>query len=1109
MRKRVVKIFVANASDTSNALPQYHVRDSCTLNLRGIIQEMSMSEIENLPAAPAHNLLSDEFRGSGAWATVGTDWLRQYSVAGQFVMDGKPTQARQAYEQLRKEFRAPELLAAVENDLATMAAMNGEIDLARRGYDAALQIDPNFVAARENLSRLPSDHRTPNEARKTAVTVTPLALRKTKIAIVSILFNWPSTGGGTIHTAETGKFLDLAGYEVRHFFCRFADWGIGRMDLPPLAPSMAIEFDAKSWTASEIQRRFRTAVDEFAPDFVIVTDSWNFKPLLAEAMYGYRYFLRLAAQECLCPLNNVRLLVDDQGRFSSCPRHQLATPDICRKCVQDRHLQSGSLHQAERSLSGYGTAEYDQRLRAAFAGAEAVLAVNPLIAAMVSPYAKQVRVVPSGFDASRFPDSNVPPHDGETKPRRTTLLFAGLTDEFMKGFHVLRAACHVLWQKRRDFELVVTGDAPREVDEFCRYIGWQSQEQLPDAIRASDILMFPTIAEEALGRSAVEAMGAGKPVIASRIGGLQFSVGDGATGLLFEPGNVADLVQKLETLLDNPEMRKRMGMAGRQRFEADYTWNVIISRYYVSLLGPPSREYSLIDVERFRIAVDEKIQLGCVLAIRNRPLQVLERTLQTYASQSVQPLDRVLLDYGSEPSKVAAYRKVCLRYCWRLVEVTPDESTWSLSAAYNMAVAALDPKINLVFKGDVDVLIGPEVLATATRLGKKGLCIFSCLTTTAEADYHVDFSSPNAIRELCLQQPIPIEMDGEGIHAYPRRWFEAIGGFDLNFGTWGFEDSDLRLRATWSIGVERPTEPLLVHQWHPRNQVNGRIRQNHEYYESTKSKRQLVRNGGRMVPQGVNSKLPIAATSQHAISIRQSTPATRKMRIAIATRSMYADLYRLSSEFLNFAGIDSVIQYEIGHYRIVDSDAYGYFRELLELDADWVVNIDEDAFLLAPNALLDLIYLMDQRGYAACGMPDGGVVPIRRHNPVACNAFFNVFDMRRVRKVWNNWQRAVNSSWRPEYEQFVPSFANRGERAFDRFEPYYGLFFSLIEASESILYLDAEEWSDGVSTLLKSPEGRDLVLHGWYAREWQTDSLTQVRYQELINSARIFREKQN
>src|SRR5262249_14693904 len=121
-------------------------------------------------------------------------------------------------------------------------------------------------------------------------------------------------------------------------------------------------------------------------------------------------------------------------------------------------------------------------------------------------------------------------------------------------------------------------------DPFVRYVGWQSQEELPKLLAACDMLVMPTIAQEALGRTAVEAMAAGKPVVASRIGGLPFTVADGATGLLCEPGDPVDLARKLETLLDDAALRERMGLAGRRRFEDCYAWPVIIERHYRPLL---------------------------------------------------------------------------------------------------------------------------------------------------------------------------------------------------------------------------------------------------------------------------------------------------------------------------------------------------------------------------------------------------------------------------------------------------------------------------------------------------------------------------------------------
>jgi len=520
------------------------------------------------------------------------DFEGAYQRACALAAQGERRPAGSAYSALSLENLPPRLHALVENDLGALAVVAGKLAEARQHFEQALQLNADCAAARKNLALItvpPRIDSPPSVIQNDDARVVPSVpaadhVRPTRVAILSLLFNWPSTGGGTIHTAELGKFLGKAGYAVRHIYAQNAEWRIGNVTADTGVPSTPLAFDQASWNVGEIQRRFRQAVDEFAPDYVIVTDSWNFKPLLAEAVHGYRYFLRLAALECLCPLNNVRLILDHDGGAVGCPRHQLASPHLCGDCVMRRQHQSGSLHQAERGLAGYGTAEYDQKLRQAFAEAEGVLVVNPLIATMVEPFSSKVHVVPSGFDPERFPWPW--PDEGQLPRRPTTLFFAGLVDEYMKGFGVLEAACRKLWAKRRDFQLVATGDPAGHLNPFTRFIGWQSQADLPRQLHQADFLVFPTIAEEALGRSAVEAMGVGRPVIASRIGGLPFTVADGATGLLFESGNVDDLAAKIETLLDDRPLRERMGRAARKRFEEHFTWEKIIEKHYRRLLAP-------------------------------------------------------------------------------------------------------------------------------------------------------------------------------------------------------------------------------------------------------------------------------------------------------------------------------------------------------------------------------------------------------------------------------------------------------------------------------------------------------------------------------------------
>lgn len=498
-----------------------------------------------------------------------------YQKLIQLALANKGIVGEQEFLSLLMQTHDPSLQARIRNEIGVLAVTAGRIYDAYQAFEEASRLLPDWLVPRQNLSCLLA------EASDASFRCPLPASRQTRVAIVSLLFNWPSTGGGTVHTAETGRSLMRAGFQVQHFYAEFSEWGLGNVDQTELAPCSALRFTSNEWTVSEIQCRFRAAIKAFEPDWVIVTDSWNSKPILAESVREYRYFLRIAAQECLCPLNNVRLLFE-QGRHLSCPKHQLATPAACCQCVAQNGRFSGDLHRAERELVRYGSREYDQTLRRALADAEAVLVVNPLIAAMVSPYAKRVCVVPSGFDSARFPPVQV--QRLRSSGDRLRILFAGLVNEPMKGFDVLYDACSLLWSERQDFELLATADPPQQLSDFARFVGWQSQKSLPLVMQDVDIVAFPTIAEEALGRTAVEAMGAGRPVVASRIGGLQFTVLEGATGLLFEPGSVSDLCRKLKRLLDDEALREKMGKAGRLRFEEHYTWEAVVAHHYKPLL---------------------------------------------------------------------------------------------------------------------------------------------------------------------------------------------------------------------------------------------------------------------------------------------------------------------------------------------------------------------------------------------------------------------------------------------------------------------------------------------------------------------------------------------
>ena len=215
----------------------------------------------------------------------------EYRRACRLAERGDLPAARRLYERLVSSCRNERLRALARSDLAALAAMEGDLAAARSGFQEALQWDAQCGTARTNLAFL-DEWKLGRD--RGAAPVEPDAGddrgSAVKVAILSLLFNWPSTGGGTVHTAETARFLARAGYDVRHFYARFQGWGVGLVTQETPYPAEPVSFEPSDWNASTIQRRFREAVDQFRPDFVIVTDSWSFKPMLAEAVHGYRYF---------------------------------------------------------------------------------------------------------------------------------------------------------------------------------------------------------------------------------------------------------------------------------------------------------------------------------------------------------------------------------------------------------------------------------------------------------------------------------------------------------------------------------------------------------------------------------------------------------------------------------------------------------------------------------------------------------------------------------------------------------------------------------------------------------------------------------------------------
>lgn len=95
-------------------------------------------------------------------------------------------------------------------------------------------------------------------------------------------------------------------------------------------------------------------------------------------------------------------------------------------------------------------------------------------------------------------------------------------------------------------------------------------EDIKAALAALDVSVLPSVLPEPFGGVVVESMAMGKPVIGTRTGGTIEQIKDGVTGYLVAPNDPRQLAAALERLLENAQLRARMGENGRERFRKHF-----------------------------------------------------------------------------------------------------------------------------------------------------------------------------------------------------------------------------------------------------------------------------------------------------------------------------------------------------------------------------------------------------------------------------------------------------------------------------------------------------------------------------------------------------------
>lgn len=201
--------------------------------------------------------------------------------------------------------------------------------------------------------------------------------------------------------------------------------------------------------------------------------------------------------------------------------------------------------------------------------------------------ARKITVIHNGIDIARLHMSH-----GKEESRRSlgiapgefVIGFIGRLEE-QKGIQYLLEAVKELNNSFTHLKIIIAGDGAlrKSLEEHARasalnnivFLGYQ--RDTPKLYSAFDVFVLPSLFE-GLPVSAIEAMAAGCPVVATRVGGVAEVVEHEVTGLLVEPGNSGQLAEALQRLITQPDLCKQMGGKGRERAKQEFSVERMIER---------------------------------------------------------------------------------------------------------------------------------------------------------------------------------------------------------------------------------------------------------------------------------------------------------------------------------------------------------------------------------------------------------------------------------------------------------------------------------------------------------------------------------------------------
>jgi len=200
---------------------------------------------------------------------------------------------------------------------------------------------------------------------------------------------------------------------------------------------------------------------------------------------------------------------------------------------------------------------------------------------------ERIFIIPNGADTKSFT-----PNKPDTLKLRSKLslkneklcAYCGRLDGWA-GINIISKLCDIAQTRRLNvkFLLIGSGEGKTAQRRNVIVLGEKPYEEVPSILAASDVILIPfpnnEVSHAASPLKLFEGMAMQKPIIASKVSGIEEVVSDGKNGFLADPDNLEEWAQKLETILSFETLAANMGQSAKRTVEEKYDWAFLAKQY--------------------------------------------------------------------------------------------------------------------------------------------------------------------------------------------------------------------------------------------------------------------------------------------------------------------------------------------------------------------------------------------------------------------------------------------------------------------------------------------------------------------------------------------------